>query len=97
MMILMSHHSWMDLRWTQMDLWHYSDYIWLLRQYSSEDPSVTGFDHVSTTAIIEYRGNYTIPSSPSFPSALPLYLDFMAALFFTSRIRSLVSKEHPIN
>ncbi|KAE8056015.1 hypothetical protein FH972_012818 [Carpinus fangiana] len=38
------------------------------RQYSSEDPSVTGFDHVSTTAIIEYRGNYTIPSSPSFPS-----------------------------
>jgi laccase len=72
-------------------------YYMAIRQYSSEDPSVTGFDHVNTTAIIEYRGNYTSPSSPSFPSTLPLYLDFMAALVFTSRIRSLANKEHPVN
>jgi len=72
-------------------------YYMAIRQYSSEDASVTGFDHVNTTAILQYKGNYTIPSSPSFPSTLPLYLDFMAALTFTSRIRSLASKDHPVN
>ncbi|XP_062160107.1 laccase-21-like isoform X2 [Alnus glutinosa] len=67
------------------------------RQYSSEDPAVTGFDHVNTTAILQYRGNYTITSSPSFPSTLPLYLDFIAASNFTNRIRSLANKDYPIN
>ena len=72
-------------------------YYMAIRQYSSEDASVTGFDHVNTTAILQYKGNYTIQSSPSFPTTLPLYLDFMAALTFTSRIRSLANKEHPVN
>jgi laccase len=72
-------------------------YYMATRQYSSEDASVTGFDHVNTTAILQYNGDYIIPSSPSFPSALPLYLDFMAALTFTSRIRSLANEEHPVN
>ncbi|PRQ22634.1 putative cupredoxin [Rosa chinensis] len=41
------------------------------RQYSSEDPEVTGFDHANVTAILEYRGNYTYQASPSFPTTLP--------------------------
>ncbi|XP_062158926.1 laccase-15-like isoform X2 [Alnus glutinosa] len=67
------------------------------RHYSSEDPSVTAFDYVNTTAVLQYRGNYTIPTSPDFPSTLPSYLDFIAALNFTNRIRSLANKDYPVN
>ncbi|KAF5467671.1 hypothetical protein F2P56_011902 [Juglans regia] len=72
-------------------------YYMAARQFSSEDVSVTGFDHANVTAILEYRGNPTSPSPPSFPSTLPMYLDFYAALKFTKSIRSLASQDYPVN
>ncbi|KAG7942865.1 hypothetical protein I3843_15G008300 [Carya illinoinensis] len=72
-------------------------YYMAARQFSSEDISVTGFDHANVTAILEYRGNSTSPSPPSFPSTLPMYLDFYAALQFTKRVRSLASQDYPVN
>ncbi|KAF5467674.1 hypothetical protein F2P56_011905 [Juglans regia] len=72
-------------------------YYMASRQFSSEDSTVTGFDHVNATAILQYSGNYTAPSSPSFPSTLPMYLDFYAALKFTKSIRSLASQDYPVN
>ncbi|XP_048129881.1 laccase-14-like [Rhodamnia argentea] len=68
------------------------------RQYSSEDAEVTGFDHSIGSAILQYRGNYSLPSPPVFPNAtLPLYLDFGAALRFTNQLRSLASEDHPVD
>ncbi|KAL4599360.1 hypothetical protein ACB092_11G121100 [Castanea dentata] len=58
---------------------------------------ISDFNQFNTTAILQYRGNYTIPSSPSFPKTLPLYKDVQSALKLTTRLRSLASKEHPIN
>ncbi|KAL4650994.1 hypothetical protein ACB092_01G127100, partial [Castanea dentata] len=55
------------------------------------------FDQVNVTVIIEYRGNYTIPLSPAFPSTLPTYKDLTAAIKFSNFFRSLASKDHPIN
>ena len=72
-------------------------YYMAARQYSSEDASVTAFDHVNATAILQYESNYSFPSSPSFPTTLPFYLDYIAALNFTNRIRSLASYEYPVN
>jgi laccase len=72
-------------------------YYMAARHYSSNDPSITTFDYVNTTAVVQYRGNYTIPSSPEFPSTLPFYLDFIAALNFTNRIRSLANKDYQVN
>ncbi|KAF3959533.1 hypothetical protein CMV_015662 [Castanea mollissima] len=72
-------------------------YYMAARQYSSEDASVTAFDHVNATAILQYENNYSFPSSPSFPTTLPFYLDYIAALNFTNRIRSLASYEYPVN
>ncbi|KAM3759949.1 hypothetical protein ACB098_01G158200 [Castanea mollissima] len=72
-------------------------YYMAARQFWSQSVEVTDFDHVNTTAIIEYKGNYTIPSSPSFPSTLPIYKDLKAAIEFSKNFRSLASKEHPVN
>ncbi|XP_057774914.1 laccase-21-like [Salvia miltiorrhiza] len=51
---------------------------------------VVGGEYVSTptTAIIEYVGNYTVPSPPPLPS-FPEYNDTAASADFTSRLRSL--------
>ncbi|KAI8016208.1 Laccase-14 [Camellia lanceoleosa] len=51
----------------------------------------------ATTAVIEYRGNYTAPSTPIFPSNLPSHRDIEAGNGFLSRLRSLANKEHPIS
>ncbi|KAF8025059.1 hypothetical protein BT93_F2035 [Corymbia citriodora subsp. variegata] len=68
------------------------------RQYSSEYAEVTGFDHSVGSAILQYRGNYSLSSSPVFPNAtLPLYLDSGAALRFTNQLRSLASEDHPVD
>ncbi|KAL6184636.1 hypothetical protein ACLB2K_046036 [Fragaria x ananassa] len=72
-------------------------YYMAARQYSSEDPEVTGFDHVNVTAILEYRSNYTYQTSPSFPTTLPMYLDYSAAIKFTNRIRSLATPIYPVD
>lgn len=67
------------------------------REYSSNDPADTGFDHAVATAILIYNGNYTPPESPLFPCNLPTYLDEADALNFTNQIRSLATLQYPIN
>ncbi|CAL5386226.1 unnamed protein product [Camellia sinensis] len=54
------------------------------------------YDNTTTTAIVQYSGNYTAPSTPLFPN-LPNYTDINAATNFTKRLRALASKEHPID
>ena len=67
------------------------------RQFWSQEVDLTNFDLFNVTAIIEYRGNYTIPLSPSFPSTLPNYKDSRAVIKFSKLLRSLASKDHPVN
>ncbi|GFP79021.1 laccase-14 [Phtheirospermum japonicum] len=52
--------------------------------------------NTTTTAIVEYTGNYSAPSSPLLPN-LPDVNDNLAATSFTQRLRSLVTKDHPID
>ncbi|XP_030942632.1 laccase-14-like isoform X2 [Quercus lobata] len=54
------------------------------------------YDETNTTAIFQYVGNYTPPSSPSFPT-LPNITAKSAADNFTARLRALASKDHPIS
>ncbi|GLT26722.1 hypothetical protein SLA2020_017680 [Shorea laevis] len=54
------------------------------------------FDNTTTTAIVEYSGNYTPSSPPVFPY-LPYYNDTLASVNFTASLRSLADKEHPID
>ncbi|KAM4118858.1 hypothetical protein ACJW30_03G015000 [Castanea mollissima] len=54
------------------------------------------FDNTTTTAILQYKGNYTVPSTIPFPT-LPAYNDKDAAGNYTIRLRSLASKQHPVN
>lgn len=72
-------------------------YYMAARQFWSQDPSVPFFDHVNATAILQYKGNYSFPSTPLFPSALPFYKDLQAVLSFTNRIRSLARVDNPVN
>ncbi|KAE9446634.1 hypothetical protein C3L33_21474, partial [Rhododendron williamsianum] len=55
------------------------------------------YDNTTTTAILKYIGNYTAPSTPSFPSNLPNYTDIDAVTNFTNRIRALASKDYLVN
>ncbi|KAL4651652.1 hypothetical protein ACB092_01G176100 [Castanea dentata] len=54
------------------------------------------YDNTTTTAILQYKGNYTVPSTIPFPT-LPAYNDKDAAGNYTIRLKSLASKEHPVN
>ncbi|CAI9763919.1 unnamed protein product [Fraxinus pennsylvanica] len=54
------------------------------------------YDNTTTTAIIEYKGNYTSPSLPLFPS-LPMINDTNASVSFTGRLRSLGNKDYPVD
>ena len=93
--IMISPGQTMDILLTaNQTLGHY--YI-VARQVWSQGVGITDFDHVIVTPIIEYRGNYTIPLSPSFPSTLPTYKDLTAAIKFSNLFRSLASKDHPVN
>ncbi|XP_044510565.1 laccase-14-like [Mangifera indica] len=58
--------------------------------------SVVTFPNSTATAIVEYEGNYTAPSSPFFPT-LPAYNDIEAAQKFTNSVKSLANEEYPIN
>lgn len=58
--------------------------------------TVAPFDNTTTTAILQYDGNYTTPSSIPMPK-LPSYNDKDAAESFIKSLRSLASTEHPIN
>nr|GEU40307.1 putative laccase [Tanacetum cinerariifolium] len=54
------------------------------------------FDNTTTTAIVEYAGNYTATSPPIFP-VLPAFNSSNASFNFTASLRSLASAEHPID
>ncbi|GKV32375.1 hypothetical protein SLEP1_g40986 [Rubroshorea leprosula] len=54
------------------------------------------FNNSTTTAIIEYNGNYTPSSRPVLPY-LPSHSDTAAGLNFTASLRSLADKEHPVD
>ncbi|XP_049392680.1 laccase-14-like [Solanum stenotomum] len=60
--------------------------------------SVVGveFDNTTTTAIIQYSGNYTASSPPILPD-LPNFDDTNASFNFTRSLKSLADKTHPIN
>ena len=79
---------------TNQSLGHY--YI-AARQFWSQDAPATLFDPVNATMILQYKGNYTIPSSPTFPSNLPFYKDLRSAITFTNLFKSLANKDYPVN
>lgn len=70
-----------------------SHYYIAAKAYSNGDNVL--YDNTTATALVHYAGNYTVPSSPAFPT-LPVYNDSTAAINFTRHYRSLASKEHPI-
>lgn len=79
---------------TNQSLGHY---YMAVRQFSSENPSVTGFDHSVGSAIVEYSGDYNFSSSPVYPHNLPQNLDMKAGRKFVNQIRSLASEDYPIS
>ncbi|KAL3845851.1 hypothetical protein ACJIZ3_003254 [Penstemon smallii] len=58
--------------------------------------SAGNFDNTTTTGILQYAGNYTIPSSPPLPS-LPDFTNTLASTSFTGKLRSLANNEYPID
>ncbi|KAM3759982.1 hypothetical protein ACB098_01G160600 [Castanea mollissima] len=72
-------------------------YYVVARQYDTDQSFFNGFDDTNATAILMYNGNYTAPDVPLFPSNLPAYTDNNAAYKFIARLRSLASKDHPVN
>ncbi|XP_031488761.1 laccase-14-like [Nymphaea colorata] len=63
----------------------------------STAPKKANYDATKTTAIVEYNGNNSSQASPiSFPY-LPYYNDTTAAYEYELNLRSLASKEHPID
>ncbi|KAK4774252.1 hypothetical protein SAY87_029271 [Trapa incisa] len=73
------------------------NYYMAVRQFSSENPSVTGFDHSLGSAIVEYSGGEYNSSSSSvnYPHNLPQNLDMKSGREFVNRIRSLDSEDYP--
>ncbi|KAL6209404.1 hypothetical protein ACLB2K_020346 [Fragaria x ananassa] len=57
---------------------------------------IVPFNNSTTTAILQYRGNYSTPSTIPLPN-LPIYNDTTAADSFTALVKSLASKAHPIS
>lgn len=73
-------------------------YYMATRQLDTARPDVSDDDHTNATAILQYTGDYTNTSAPSFPTdTLPSNGDLTAGYQFRSRIRSLASKEYPID
>ncbi|KAJ4966958.1 hypothetical protein NE237_018807 [Protea cynaroides] len=72
-----------------------SHYYMAAKAYSAGGDNVA-YDNTTTTAIIQYEGSYTPPSSPFFPT-LPDYNDTDAATNYTRLLRSLNNKDHPID
>ncbi|KAG6737979.1 hypothetical protein POTOM_059511 [Populus tomentosa] len=63
---------------------------------SFADGARAPFDETTTTAIFQYNGNYSSPSSIPLP-VLPIFNDTAAAENYTSRVRGLASSDHPVN
>ncbi|XP_031394594.1 laccase-21-like isoform X2 [Punica granatum] len=73
-------------------------YYMAARQFDTERPDIQAdTDRQNATAILQYTGSYPNTSVPYFPAALPTYGDLTAGYSFRSRIRSLASKEYPID
>ncbi|KAL3749227.1 hypothetical protein ACJRO7_010340 [Eucalyptus globulus] len=73
-------------------------YYLAAQEFSSEDIDFTNFVHEVATAIIQYKGNFSLTSPPSYPNdTLPLYHDYSAAASFKQQLRSLASEEHPVD
>ncbi|KAL2503767.1 Laccase-14 [Abeliophyllum distichum] len=54
------------------------------------------YNNTTTTAIVEYRGNYIPPASALLPS-FPDFDDTNASVNFTGQLRSLANKKYPID
>ncbi|KAJ9675402.1 hypothetical protein PVL29_024363 [Vitis rotundifolia] len=66
------------------------------RRFTTFSENVS-FDNMTATAILQYRGNYTPPVVPSFPTNLPTFHDSESGLGFLPLLRSLATPEHPVN
>lgn len=69
-------------------------YYMAARVYSSAVG--VAFDNTTTTAIIQYKGNYAPSPTPALPS-LPWFNDTNASVNFTASLRSLANKEYPVD
>ncbi|KAJ8760447.1 hypothetical protein K2173_015114 [Erythroxylum novogranatense] len=69
-------------------------YYMAAKAYSSANGAA--YNPTNTTAIVQYNGNYTSSSTPSFPY-LPSVNDTNASVNFTGRLRSLADSDHPIH
>lgn len=72
-----------------------SQYYMLISPYY--DGALYDFDESIATAVWQYNGNYTLPSTPSYPANPPHYDDVSATRTFTEGLRSLANKEYPID
>jgi laccase len=70
------------------------DHYYMAARVYSGSPAVA-FDNTTTTAVVQYNGNYK-PSSPPFLPNLPYYNDTNAEVSFTRSLRSLADENHPI-
>ncbi|KAI5312740.1 hypothetical protein L3X38_041914 [Prunus dulcis] len=61
------------------------------------DGEADDFDKSMASAIFQYNGNYTPPSSPIYPTYIPGYYDIDSARKFVTKFRSLASAEHPVD
>ncbi|CAL5348673.1 unnamed protein product [Camellia sinensis] len=68
-----------------------SEYYMAARAYAG-----LTYDNTTTTAIVQYSGNYAAPSTPAFP-ILPNYTDIDAVTNFTRQMKALNSKEHLVD
>ncbi|KAL3747894.1 hypothetical protein ACJRO7_016673 [Eucalyptus globulus] len=73
-------------------------YYLAVQRFSTENIEFTKFVHEVATGIIQYKGNFSLTSPPSYPNdTLPFYHDYSAAASFTQKLRSLASEEHPVD
>ncbi|KAK9069708.1 hypothetical protein SSX86_011612 [Deinandra increscens subsp. villosa] len=73
-----------------------SNHYYIAARLFNGQPS-SRFDNTTTTAVLQYAGNYTPSSPPVFPGTLPAFNDRNASFNFTASLRSLASAEHPID
>ncbi|KAB2627229.1 laccase-9 [Pyrus ussuriensis x Pyrus communis] len=67
-----------------------------MASHSFMDGTNVSHHNGTTTAIVQYNGNYSTPSITPLPT-LPAEADSTAADNFTKQIRALASEEHPID
>ncbi|XP_050253992.1 laccase-15-like isoform X4 [Quercus robur] len=73
-----------------------SDHYYMAARAYSTAPGVA-YDNTTTTAILEYNGNYTPSSPPSLPNNLPYFNNTNASVSFTSSLKSFADKNHPVS